>query len=503
MKSAFRLFLIILIMFTFTSLSFAAENSVSREEFMKVINELKAQRAKDTATIQKLTDEVKTLKVKEETRKDTNLDVLKEEVEELSELMQVVEKKSLLDKIQIGAELRTRCDWFDYKERVSGFGKSYRDGNEEEVHALMSNRFRLNLKAEINSNLVFHGRLTMYKNWMDNDYGNTLDYRASRRPSDNDLKVERAYVDYYFQLHEKLPMALSFGRLPMADGLPTDLRENTPRKATFPSLAYDTEGDGAGLSIMLDKLTGLKNSAIRFIYLRTVDDNDVNQYRESDIDLTDTNYYITQFETMLPGKYLKDILFILNFVVVPDIPSPDLTGQGLIPIDLPHTMGDMWYFTTFMQAKNFLGSNFDWFAGFTYFDLDTHGGPVQYGLGPIPINITFNNKDNRSEKNATAYHIGFRYNIPIDFLNNPKFGVEYNHGSKYWMSNTGASEDPLNKLATRGYAWDFYYIQPVNKNLTFRLGHTFVRNRYKMGMSGPDHVRQKIKNTYILLDAKF
>ncbi|MCP4713806.1 MAG: DUF3373 domain-containing protein, partial [Deltaproteobacteria bacterium] len=376
-------------------------------------------------------------------------------------------------------------------------------GNEEEVHALMSNRFRLNLKAKINKNLQFHGRLTMYKNWMDNDYSDFLDYRASRRPSDNDLNVERAYVDYFFKLHDKLPMALSFGRLPMADGLPTDFRENTPRKATFPSLAYDTEGDGIGLSIILDKLTGLNNSAFRFIYMRVNDDNERSLYRTSELDLEEANYYIAQFETMLPGKYLKDILFIVNFIALPDIPSMDLTGQGLRPIDLPESMGDMWYLTTFMQAKRFLGTNFDWFCGFSYFDLDTHGGPVQYGLGPIPINVTFNNNDNYSEKSATAYHVGFRYNIPIDFLNVPKFGVEYNHGSKYWMGNTGASEDPLNKLSTRGYAWDFYYIQPINRNLTLRLGHTLVRNRYKMGMSGPDHVKQKIKNTYLLLDAKF
>ncbi len=485
-----------------------AADGISRAEFMKVLQELKTVQDKVENLSRENRDlrrEISDLKTSDAVVQDATINDLKEDVEELSELMTTVERKSMMDRIQFGAELRTRADWFDYNERASSsiWGRRNRRGKGEEVRALVSNRFRLNLKAQISDNLQFHGRLTMHKNWMDNDMPDFMDYRASRRPSDNDLNVERAYIDYFFSLHEKLPMALSFGRLPMADGLPTDLRENTPRKATFPSLAYDTEGDGVGLSIVLDKVTGLKNSALRFIYMRTVDDNDMYPYRTTELNLEETNYYITQFETMLPGKYLQDILFITNFIILPDVPSMDLTGQGLTPIDLPESMGDMWYLTFFMQAKNFLGSNFDWFFGFSYYDLDTHGGPVKYGLGPIPINITFNNKDNRSNKKATAYHVGLRYNIPVSILNNPKFGIEYNHGSKYWLANTGASEDPLNKLATRGYAWDFYYIQPINRNLTMRFGYTFVRNRYKMGMAGPDHVRQKIQNTYLLLDAKF
>ncbi len=486
---------------------FAADtNAVSRQEFMKMLNELKRVNGKVdklSEENQQLREEINTLRNRQSPVDTTDINTLKEDVEEISELLPMIEKRTLLDKIQIGAELRTRADWFDFKERVPVRGRSYREGHEEEVHALMSNRFRLNLKAEISKNLQFHGRLTMYKNWMDVDFAAPLDYKASRMRTDNDLNVERAYIDYFFSLHEKLPMALSFGRLPMADGLPTDLREDTPRKATFPSLSYDIEGDGLGLSIMLDKLTGLKKSAFRFIYLRQNDDNDIYPYRTTELDLEESNIYISQFETMLPGSYFKDILFILNFIAVPDLPSMDLTGQGLNPVDLPDSQGSMWYLTVFAEAKNFLGTGFDWFAGFSYFDLDADGGPVKYRFGPVPVNITFNNRDNYSEKSARAFHVGLRYTIPVPSLNRPKFGIEYNRGSKYWLSNTSASEDPLNKLATRGYAWDFYYIQPINRYLTARFGHTFVRDRYKMGMSGPKHVRQKIKNTYLLLDARF
>ena len=43
-----------------------------------------------------------------------------------------------------------------------------------------------------------------------------------------------------------------------------------------------------------------------------------------------------------------------------------------------------------------------------------------------------------------------------------KLGVEYNHGSKYWISFTDG-EDSLvgSKLATRGDVYEIYYHQPI------------------------------------------
>ncbi len=88
-------------------------------------------------------------------------------------------------------------------------------------------------------------------------------------------------------------------------------------------------------------------------------------------------------------------------------------------------------------------------------------------------------------------------------MNNPKFGIEYNYGSKYWTDTNQGSEDPLNKLNTRGYAWDFYYIQPINKILSARLGYTWLRQEHPD--LGDEDVRymNRITNTYLLLDAKF
>ncbi|MCP4714895.1 MAG: DUF3373 domain-containing protein, partial [Deltaproteobacteria bacterium] len=299
----------------------------------------------------------------------------------------------------------------------------------------------------------------------------------------------------------------TFGRLPMADSLPTDLRENTPRKGTYPALAYDITADGVGLSLMLDKLTNLKSSAFRLVYMRRTESEDGLLYRQREYNFEDQDYYIAQFETMLPGRYLKDILFVANLSYIPDFPSLDLTSSSVMKVkDLPNSLGSVWTLTLFMEAKRFLESNFDWFAGYAMNNTDASERPARYAVfGVIPVNIGLGGPDNTRDKTGKAVHVGVRYNIPIEKLNNPKFGIEYNWGSKHWYTSGMGSEDPLRKLTLNGHCWDFYYIQPLNKNLSIRLGYTKLKRDYPRPDSSryPSRFEEKVTNTYMLLDAKF
>jgi len=129
---------------------------------------------------------------------------------------------------------------------------------------------------------------------------------------------------------------------------------------------------------------------------------------------------------------------------------------------------------------------------------------VQVGDTYIPITDSGLNATSKRKLSAQAFHVGLRYRIPCEFMNNAKIGIEYNRGSKYWQGFNNSSEDPLNKLNTNGNVWDVYYIQPINKHLMLRFGHTMVRNHYNnVPVFVPDRVDEKITNTYMLLDAKF
>ena len=165
------------------------------EELYRMNQEMKRRNDELSRRIQVLEDQGKA--GKNSTGIANEVAALNEDVEYLSEVMDVVGKKALQDKVQIGLELRTRFDWFDWKNDVTN--------HEEEVRCLPSNRFRLNLKANITENLKFHGRLSMYKNWND-DTLPTFPFanwaNRSRTRTDEDVNVERAYVDYFFSLHD-------------------------------------------------------------------------------------------------------------------------------------------------------------------------------------------------------------------------------------------------------------------------------------------------------------
>ena len=75
-----------------------------------------------------------------------------------------------------------------------------------------------------------------------------------------------------------------------------------------------------------------------------------------------------------------------------------------------------------------------------------------------------------TETTGRAWYAGIRYEIPARFLNRPKIGLEYNKGSQFWFSYTPGPADIYNKMATRGEAYEAYYIQPFNKNLLLRIG---------------------------------
>jgi hypothetical protein len=273
-------------------------------------------------------------------------------------------------------------------------------------------------------------------------------------------------------------------------------------------LAWDASGSGIGLTIKLDKLTGLQQSAFKFVYIRKVSDNNDNVYREDLINVDEMTPYIFQFETGMPFNWADQMLFLVNLLYFPDMPSYGFEEISFMhPLDLPDSLGSFWKLTFLVQSKRFLGSMVDWFAGFSYMETNSNGNVAQYRVGPTPFKASFGlmNADGEGDRSARGYHLGIRLNLPWNVLNNPKFGIEYNNGSRYWWGLNTGSEDPINKLDNRGYAWDFYWIQPINDNLFARVGYTFVKKQYGgmwyMGEAFRTH--QRISNLYILLDAKF
>jgi len=493
---------------------------------------------------------------------------LNEEIEEYSVILDGVEKKSILDIINLGAELRTQFDWFDFK------GHDYEPYTEnpigdklhERVRLLPTNRLRLNLRAFLNKKIKFSSRINMVRHWADDDfpiYPEINFLNAARKPSNLDLKVERAYIDFFFEPVENLPMALTFGRTPTTDGLPTDLKENTSRKSTYPGLAYDCETDGIALSILLDKFLPLKNPALRTLWIRRLDDNaqyfldqklsdKFGLYRDDEDTMGNLNIYISQFETYLPDP-LNNTLLMLNYLWIPKAPSSDLRyipelgdfydkNNSILYADVPYSEGALTKITFFIESKDLFNTGLDWFFDISFLNTKAKGAlrfmfnPQAAGLNgeepilarlaydyyskinpnfakniedlksaPPPIGLL--NSDGTSDRSAQAIHLGFRYTLPLPKLNKPSFGIEYNYASKYWFGINAGSADFLHKRDIRGSVWDFYYIQPITKNFMTRISSVWVDYEYDDGMSfyhgEPQAIDHKVSQFSIVLDARF
>ena len=509
--------------------------------------------------------------LKEDTKQKDNYRSLRKETDDLVQILEEVEKKSLMDRLTLGAELRTRFDWFEFNGYDNLlFSEKHMTSEKqlERIRYFPTNRLRLNLKAKLDDKLQIHSRLVYYRMWADDDKPLFPDYNLfnySRNPTENRLKVERAYVDYFFEPFLKIPMAFTFGKIPSTDSMPSNYKENTPRKSTYASLSYDIESDAISLSLFLDHWIPLPNPSLRLIFLRVMDDNQeyLNDrkisnkkgiYRD-DIWLQDeVNIYAEQIEFGFPGL-LNDGIVILNHIFIEKATGADFRydedlyqlyndSSGAIYVYKPQSVGFVHKFTTYIQANQLFGLPLDCFAGYGF--VKSHAkdafrfmfNPKALGIDDPPIlardaankyqtliqnNPTLGNAlnamkdippaiglfnyDGESDHSGYGFHVGLCYHLFIESLKNPKIGIEYNQGSRYWFGINEGADDPFKKLNTHGVAWDLYYIQPLNNSFLVRLGYTDIQYDYDNGLAfyhgEPLPIDLRMTNFYLQFDARF
>lgn len=424
---------------------------------------------------------------------------LEKDVQNIYSTLDTVETKTLKDRINLGAELRTRVDDIEVKNMNLG-AAGFANVSHTDNH--WTNRFRLNMDAQIRKNLLFTGRLTAYKNFADNDDANASVYGDSNRahvPNGSELKLDRAYVDWIPE-GMPVPLAITFGRHPSSEGPPFEMRENRQRQSTYPALLFDGEADGVVATVGLERYLGWKDSGVRFAWGKAYqDDDNVNSYLDNPTStgLDDTNVYAMFFETQLPG--VKDSLLVLSALRAENLTADYTNIAGMTGVA---NIGDVDLYGFHLQANKIAESNFDAFVSAGLNRTHPNGRFISYGATPMGLL----NNDGTTSHTGWAFYTGARYNIPYKPLNDPKIGLEYNHGSDYWFSFTSGSTELYNKLAARGDAYEVYYIQPFNENLFLRTGFTWVEYNYMLSgfqIGDMGDSKEKLTNGYMLLDCRF
>ncbi|NOX25910.1 MAG: DUF3373 domain-containing protein [Deltaproteobacteria bacterium] len=471
--------------------------TIPTTDYNAIISQLKALQQR----VNKLEHRGSTNKVTAIPAKVTN------DINDIYDTLDEVETKTLRDKINLGAELRTRVDNFVVKNHLYFSDKAPTPHYKESNDNSWSNRFRLNLDAEILKNLKFTGRLTTYKYFAGSNspdaavYG---DYNSAHLPNGSNVRLDRAYIDWV-PSGMPVPLAITFGRHPSSEGPPLELKENRKRQSTYPALLFDGEADGIVATIGLERYTGWKNSALRFAYGKGYQDKDsVNAYLDSPSGLNDTDVFAVFFETEIPD--VDNSLIVLSALRANEM-AVDFTNSSIVQLGGNKlNVGDMDLYGIHVQADKVMHSNFDVFMSLglnhthpngRYFNYVTPNGPTKLGLL---------NNDGTSEHTGWALYTGVRYTITSTSLQNPKIGFEYNHGSEYWFSFSSGPTELYNKLASRGNVYDLYYIQPFNKNLYARIGYTYIDYNYNLtafpvGDFGKS--QEELRNAYFLMDCRF
>ena len=533
MKKAFVYFLFSV--FFLSSPAFAAEDM----EILK--NELK-----------KMSQTMEALQKKIEIMEKENMEE-KEEVQYLSDRVDKAELHTVTDRVSLGVEVRAEGHSIHYDNMqvapssfVQGFFTPYASGGfnggtlseiqtriggmvaagmvpptekyDAENDFLPTTKFHLNMKAKVNNNLTFNGRLAAYKVWGDSSgiktntgsLGDvTLDGNTSSVPHGDTITLERAYFLYSKNIDE-IPISFSLGRRPSTDGPPMEYGKNSLEAGSPLSTIINWQFDGASLNFGLEEALNISGAAFKFCYGLGFEGGWGNSYS-----LQNTSSYVDDVHMfgVIATIYDDDAFSaVFNYAHAWDI-TDGFTGLTLMPF-IPYKNADGTYsfdqnvggYISRMQpvteigdwdgASLLLRSNLDERVGK---DIDvfmaiswSHTDPSQISQNPfyeIMGQGLLSSNGKLEAHDGYSIYAGVLFPMPLD----AKLGLEYNWGSEYWFNFTGA-EDSIagSKLAARGSVVETYYIQPIiSDNFFLKLGMKYYDYEYT-GSGNPLGAPEKI-----------
>ncbi|HWI82310.1 DUF3373 family protein [Ramlibacter sp.] len=358
---------------------------------------------------------------------------------------------------------------------------------------LYTNRLRLDLHAKATQDVSVTTRLAMYKTFGAQDdaavvNGGAAPFFADRvgvfdgtvghLPSSGQVSVDRAYGTWSNIGGRDL--WFSVGRRPSTNGAPGNLKLNEPRPGNggTPSLLVDYAFDGMTLGYAPD-IDNLPGAYGKICYGRGF---------ESGLRRT-------------PANSIADT-DMLGISLVP-IDSDKLRvwaqwNRGFHIFDAP-AMNGTYFGTTAPKAD--LG-DIDWFGVGAMSTLKNVGPGNLNFFGDVALSVTRPNQnvsaafgfqglltggflapEAASRKRGNAIAVGLRYDLP----SRTKIGLEFNRGSKNWITFAPAADDIWTaKAGTRGDVWEAYLIQelagkPISSfgsKAFFKLGAQYYDFKY-------------------------
>jgi hypothetical protein len=387
------------------------------------------------------------------------------------------------------------------------------DANNDIIY---TNKFRLDMKARVNENLKFYGRLAAYKVYGDSsgvkfNQGNlgdvTFDGNTTSLPHGDTIHMERAFFVYNNE-YGTVPISFSLGRRPSTDGPPLEYGNYSEVGGSPFATIINWQFDGASLSFALEDVVGVPGASFKLCYGLGFESDWGNS--------TSLNYMDSDLEDVHLLGFISDLYnngttsLNLNYAHAWDI-TDGFTGTTVMPFIVkkqdqkladgsPGQDGVMEYYFEqnsggYISRLEPMTNIGDWDAASLLFrtnlsekvaDIDlflagswTHTDPTQVSNNPfyemLGMGLLSSNGDLQTRDGYSIY-AGALFPMPFK----GRLGVEYNWGSKYWFNFTGAEDSLIgSKLAVRGDVYEAYYIQPIiDKNFSVKLGTQYYDYKY-------------------------
>ena len=452
-----------------------------------------------------------------------------EDLDERSPIIEVNEKKTILDKINLSPELLLRFDKYDYTNGMIGDTQAYentqvydaagnptgsrRDNYTKEYDIATSLRFRLNMNMQL-EDIKFHGRLLYMNSTQSHQRICILSRDIKTGTAGSAFDVDRAYIDYSTNRTSPYAFTFSFGILPTTGGTPMQYAQNKKRSALFPALVFDMNTYGM---IGTQKLAD--NTYARLVLAKpyTLRPNFYPyQCNRENID----NANIVGLYTDTKFDFLGKSLLSFGVNMLHDLKAHPYLGPD-VDSSNSHTLGTMLTFGLGIDIEKVADTQTTLFIHTALSNPHGNGNKEDYQISDqnpndvgqtlqdsktIDGNAGFTEADYASgtmlTQNGYALYVGTKYDINSEF----NIGAELNYGSKYWYSATQGAEDMYNKLALRGTAYELYGIWNFHKYLNAKLGFMSMHEEFTGSgwHFGPPASKDATQNIgYLSLEARF
>jgi hypothetical protein len=437
------------------------------ERLQQELSTLKAGKmaAKPSAQMQDDEDEDEEAGSSEAEDEDEDEFDAQEEIEDIQDSITELNKATAGSHLKLDVDFRTAYDSVNYEMA---------NGDRHENNDILTNRLWLNMNWAANKNISFTGQLA-YNKMYGQRFGNTgagagfenFDWIASENPSDDSVRVRSAYFFYRNDtfLGTEIPWTFSLGRRPSTNGHLINFRDND--QAASPSgHTINVEFDGLSSRFGLGKLTGVpgmyvklcagqgaSNATEKFSSTPYADEGDSKNIHLAGLIFVPYDNGQFSVGTQFYGA--------TNLIDLVDASNP---GLGL------ETVGDIYSASAYVMT-NGIGNEWSNFLDDTTFFVSgamsrTNPDDGQSMLGSPDV------------QNGYSYWAGL--NMPSLISDEGRFGLEFNHGSKYWRPIT-YGEDTLigSKVAARGNAYEAYFTEPlVDDILSLQVRYTYIDYDY-------------------------